>query len=172
MIIQADTRQKKKHHDAKEKYFKEQGIEVIHSKMLVGDYCIPGKGDICVDTKANITELYGNLIQDHARFHNEAVLSQKAGIKLIILIENKDGIKCVDDVRLWKNPRYFYYFKEKKKAINNGTKEPKPPASNIQLIKIMHSMTRDYGVQFLFCTPEEAGAKVIELLKGEYDGRL
>lgn len=167
MIIQSDTRQKKKHHEIKEKYFAEQGIKIVNSKMLVGDYCIPSKGNVAVDTKANISELYSNLIQQHARFHNECVLAQEAGIKLYIVIENKDGIKCIEDVKNWKNPQMFKYYKERNKALKEGRKEPKPPASNIQLIKIMHSMTRDYGVEFLFCKPCEAGAEVIRLLTKE-----
>ena len=166
MIIQADTRQKKNHHTAKEKYFAEQGIRVIHYGMPVGDYCIPSQGGIVVDTKANISELYGNLIHDHKRIHNEIVLAMDAGIKLYILVENSDGIKCVEDLKNWKNPQMLRYYKAKKQAQAKGLKEPKPPASNIQLIKIMHSMTRDYGVEFLFCTPQEAGQRVIDLLLG------
>lgn len=166
MIIQADTRQKKKHHTVKEKYFESSGIRVVNSKMLVGDYCIPSQGNIAVDTKANISELYGNLIQQHDRFHNESVLAQDAGIKLYILVENKDGVKCVEDLKKWKNPQMFRYYKARKQALAKGLKEPKPPASNIQLIKIMHSMARDYGVEFVFCTPNEAGQRVIDLLTG------
>lgn len=173
MIIQADTRQKKKHHTVKEKYFAEQGIKVINHKMVVGDYQIFSKGDICVDTKANISELYGNLIQQHARFHNECVLAQEGGVKLYILIENKDGVKCVDDLEGWKNPQISRHKKAVRMAKVNGTKEPKPPASNEQLIKIMQTMTMNYGVEFVFCTPSEAGQRVIDLLtegKGLQDG--
>lgn len=168
MIIQCDTRQKRKHHDAKERYFREQGHELVMSKMLVGDYCIPSNGSVVVDTKADLSELYSNLIQQHARFHNECVLAQKAGIKLYILIENKNGIKSVEDVIKWKNPQFFRYYKAKHKAERMGSKEPKPPASNVQLIKIMRSMTKDYGVEFVFTSPEKAGAEVLRLLgKGE-----
>ena len=164
MIIQADTRQKRKHHTLKEKYFEEQGIKVVNSKMLVGDYCIPSNGSVVVDTKADISELYGNLIQQHDRFHNECVLAQEAGIKLYILIENKDGVKCIEDLEKWKNPQMFRYRKACRLAKANGKKEPKPPASNVQLMKIMHSMSRDYGVEFVFCTRQNAGAEVIRLL--------
>ena len=173
MIIQADTRQKKKHHTAKEKHFASQGIRVVSSKMLVGDYCIPSQGNIAVDTKADISELYGNLIQQHDRFHNECVLAQDAGIKLYILVENKDGVKCVDDLEGWKNPQISRHKKAVRMAKVNGTKEPKPPASNEQLIKIMQTMTMNYGVEFVFCTPNEAGQRVIDLLtegKGLQDG--
>lgn len=164
LIIQSDTRQKRKHHELKEKYFEEQGHKIIHSKLLVGDYAIPSDGSVVVDTKADISELYGNLIQQHDRFHNECVLAKEAGIKLYILIENKDGVKCVDDIKKWKNPQMFRYYKAKRKAERDGLKPPKPPASNVQLVKIMQSMTRDYGVEFLFCKPMESGAEVIRLL--------
>lgn len=158
-IIQCDTRQKRSHHANKERYFEECGYKLVHSKMLVGDYCIPSNGSVVVDTKADLSELYSNLIQQHDRFHRECVLAQKAGIKLYILVENKDGFKTPQDIKDWKNPQYFRYYKLKRMG-----KASKPPASNIQLIKIMHSMTRDYGVEFLFCSPQESGAKVLELL--------
>lgn len=164
MIIQADTRQKRKHHENKENYFRDQGIEIVHSKMLVGDYCIPSQGNVAVDTKGSVSELYSNLIQDHQRFHNECVLAQKAGIRLIILVENKDGIRGAEELKRWKNPQMFRYYKMRKKASAEGQKEPKPPASNIQLVKIIHSMSRDYGVEFIFCRPEEAGRLVVKLL--------
>ena len=124
-----------------------------------------------VDTKANIAEIYGNLIQQHDRFHDECVLAQEAGIKLYILIENKGGVKRVDDLKKWKNPQYIRYWQKKKKAEEDGEIfKQRPPADNAQLIKIMHSMNRDYGVEFVFCTPQEAGAKVLELLGVSADG--
>lgn len=162
MIIQCDTRQKRKHHDMKERYFESQGHKLVHSKMLVGDYCVPSNGSICVDTKANLSELYSNLIQQHQRFKAECVLAQEAGIKLHILVENNDGIKSVQDVTNWKNPQMFRYYKARRKNPSQ-----KPPASNVQLIKIMHAMTRDYNVEFHFCAPDESGKRVIELLMVE-----
>lgn len=168
-VIQSDSRQKRKCHEAKEKYFAEQGIKVINSKMVCGDYCLPTNQSVVIDTKANITELYGNLIQDHERFRNECILAQELGMKLIVLVENKDGITMAAELTKWKNPQYFRYWKAKKKADKTGVKPPKPPASNIQLIKIMHSMNRDYGVEFRFCKPEEAGEIIIEILEGLID---
>lgn len=164
MIIQVDTRQKKNHHKLKERWFEENGIECVSARLLVGDYAIPSRMNVSVDTKADLSELYSNLIQQHARFHNECVLAQKAGIKLYILIENKVGIRSIDDVIKWKNPQFFRYYKAKRKAERMGLKPPKEPASNVQLIKIMRSMTRDYGVEFRFCTPQESGAEVLRLL--------
>lgn len=167
--IQSDSRQKRNHHRAKERYFESRGYTIVNSKMLVGDYMIPSRGNVVCDTKADCGELYSNLIQDHARFHNECVLAKEAGIKLYVVIENEHGFKKPDDIRDWKNPQYYRYLKARAKAKQMGAKEPKAPASNIQLIKIMHSMTRDYGVEFIFTSKADAGKIVLELL-GETGG--
>lgn len=169
MLLQVDTRQKRGHHKAKEKWFAENGITTVSSKLLVGDYALPSKMKISVDTKASISELYTNLIQQHDRFHNECTLAQEAGIKLYILIENNEGVSCVEDLKNWENPLMLKYWKTKKNAQKTGAKVPKPPVSNVQLIKIIHAMSRDYGVEFLFCKPEDAGMEIIRLLNGEGD---
>lgn len=164
MVIQIDTRQQmhKKHHEIKEQWLIDNGHEVIHSKCLVGDYICPSNGSIAVDTKQSCTELYSDLIQDHKRFRKECVLAQQCGIKLVILVENKDGFTELRDILKWENPQMFRYWKAKR----NGSKQ-KPPASNITLLKIMSSMHRDYGVEFCFCKTEDAGSKIIELLGGD-----
>lgn len=166
MIIQIDTRQKmqKKHHKMKEKWFTDNGHTIVKSKCLVGDYVCPSNGSISVDTKQNCSELYQDLIQDHARFHNECVLAQQCGIKLIILVENTDGFKKSDDIMKWKNPQMYRFWKAKRKAERDGSKIPKPPASNLQLLKIMNSMSRDYGVEFQFCHPTVCAERIVELL--------
>ena len=167
-IIQIDTRQqmKRKHHQIKEKYFTDSGWTVVHSKLIVGDYALPSNMAVSVDTKKDCSELYQDLIQDHARFHNECVLAKECGIQLIILVENKEGFKKPEDILQWKNPQYFRYKKACRIAKANGKKPPRPPASNVQLLKIMHSMSRDYGVRFEFCSTQEAGPRIIELLTG------
>lgn len=168
MVIQIDTRQQmhKKHHEIKEQWFIDNGHEVVHSKCLIGDYVCPSNGSVAVDTKQSCSELYSDLIQDHRRFHDECVNAQRYGIRLYILVENNDGFTNPDDILKWKNPQMFRYWKAKRKAEKNGDKIPKPPAGNVQLLKIMHSMHRDYGVDFLFCKTEDAGLKIVELLGG------
>lgn len=162
MIIQQDTRQKQKHHLTKEKWFADHDIKVVNSKMIVGDYCIPSDGSISVDTKKDIGELYQNLIQSHNRFSAECQLADELGIKLYILIENEDGITCVDEIMKWKNPQYFVWLKKQRQGI-----KCKPPANNLTLKKIMYSMSKKYGVTFLFCHPLESAEKIVELLTQE-----
>lgn len=171
-IIQCDTRQKLKHHERKETYFESVGYRLIRAKLLVGDYALPNKTDVSVDTKQNIGELYNNLIQQHERFRAECQLAQDCGIKLVILVENDQDIREIDGVKRWKNPRMYNYYRKRSVYMRKGMKPPPPPASNMQLVKIMWSMTKKYGVEFQFCSPEDAGRKVLEILEGtdEVDG--
>ena len=173
MVIQIDTRQQmnKKHHKIKEQWFIDNGHEVVHSKCLVGDYVCPSNGSVAVDTKQNCTELYNDLINDHRRFSAECSNAQKWGVKLYILVENKYGYTRPEDIIRWKNTRVSIYHKMRKKAEREGTTPPKPPASNIQLLKIMHTMSKKYGVTFMFCSVEEAGQKIVDILTGENDGK-
>lgn len=159
MIIQEDTRQKKAHHLNKERWFENHGIKVVHSKMLVGDYCIPSDGSISVDTKKDIGELYQNLIQSHARFVRELSLAQELGIKLYILVENEDGIKDIDGLKNWKNPQYFVWLKKQRQGI-----KCKPPVKNIQLVKMIYTIQSKYDCEFLFCAPYESAERIVELL--------
>lgn len=167
-IIQIDTRQKlnKHHHIAKEKYFESVGYKIVRSKCLVGDYCFPNNGSISVDTKQSIGELYQDLVQDHDRFKRECILAQECGIKLHVLVENKECFRKVEQIKLWKNPLMFAYLKRKNLAIKNHEKPPKPPVSNIQLIKMMSTMEKEYGVEFHFCPIKDAGKMVLQLLNG------
>lgn len=169
MIIQIDSRQKmnQKHHKIKEQWFVDNGHEVVKSKCLVGDYICPSNGSVAVDTKQNCMELYNNLIQDHSRFHNECENAQRYGIKLHILIENDHGYTEPEDILRWVNPQWKYYWNEKRKAEKHGGKVRKPPAKNVQLLKIMHSMNKKYGVVFEFCKTEDAGKRIVEILTGQ-----
>jgi len=258
LILIEDMGQKIGHHDIKNQYWKSQGIEVKRLPSPVGDYFLMsdkvqdvinrklkrglslkkmdflGSYNVSVDTKEDMQELYQNLINSHDRFRDELVLAQNSNIKLIILIENTNGITCVDDVLSWFNPRlplwekdvrkifvdlqkqyykhdnamtffdkrdidirkgledeipkdfdkfvynqYFkqlkcisieeilLYFKSKKVAEYlklNDIKIKKKPASSEQLVKSMLSMQEKYGVEFLFCTPEDSGRVVVDLL--------
>ena len=163
MIIQQDTRQKKKHHTVKEQWFKNNGITIVNSKMLVGDYMIPSDGSVSVDTKKDCAELYSNLITQHDRFKAECELANECGIQLYVLVENEDGITCIDEILRWKNPQYIMYLAKQRRGI-----KIKPPVSNQQLLKIMHTMEKKYGVKFVFCHPFESGRKILELLGVDY----
>ena len=154
MIILEDTRQQAYKHNLKHMWFAHNGVEVIRTKLLVGDYMLYG-GNVAIDTKANIEEIANNIGgAEHVRFREECKLAQRVGAQLIILIENNNGYKCVDDVMAWVNPN------------------PNKTARSIEgprLVRAMKTMSERYGVRFQFCTPGESGRQIVELLGGEHE---
>jgi ribosome-associated protein len=136
-------------------------------KLKKMDFC--GIPRIAVDSKANMEEIYGNIIgKSHARFRDECILAKNNNCRLIVLIENENGINELSDVIFWENPRVkkYYYFKKMKeqgKALNVKLSS-KPPCSSKQLMATMETMQEKYGVEFRFCKKKEAGQKIIEIL--------
>lgn len=148
MAILEDSRQQAGKHEIKHKYFSNAGISVIRSKLPWGDYAAPPP--VSVDTKANMDEIAGNICgKEHKRFINECKAARDAGCKLIFLVENDLGITDISDVHTWINPRVVY--------SPNCVQGP-------QLQKAMETISERYGVRFEFCTPEEAGQKIVELI--------
>ena len=102
--IICDTRQKLKHHEQKERYFEEQGFNILRSKLPCGDYARMDNMSVVVDTKQDLQECVNNICgPEHERFKRECQLAAQNGIKLIILVE-QDGINDIRDVRKWHNP--------------------------------------------------------------------
>lgn len=169
MTIYEDTRQKIGEHQNIADYCRKHGIIVRRTKLEIGDYISPAP--VTVDTKQGMGEVYGNLVQDHDRFRNECIRAQEDGTLLVILIENDEGMSCLDDVERWDNPRVHEYYTKYAWALaarKNGktVKLPAPPINNKRLIRMMETMTERYGVQWAFCSYEETGAKVVEILSG------
>lgn len=150
-IILEDTRQKPE----KTAYIREQleelGYEVKRTKIYCGDYTFPTNQAICIDTKQDLQEVVGNVIQQHKRFREECIRAKEAGIQLVILV-TEPNIKTLSDVFGWYNPRRRY----SKKATTGR-----------QLGKILYSMREKYGVDFQFCEKDEVGKRIVEILGGD-----
>ena len=191
MILLEDTRNQTGKHDLKNAYFTEKGIEVRRTKLYVGDYTLPTNQSVCVDTKKDILELIGDICgPSHERFRDELLRAQESNIKLIILTENEAGyvnreqtiynkvVRNIDDLFSWKNPRLFIM--RNSDEIIGHWKNGKPRYKRVQanpgatkgatLAKCCLTMKEKYGVEFLFCSPEESGAKILELLGVDVDG--
>ena len=134
-------------HELKHKHFEEMGVELVRNMLPFGDYALPPS--VSVDTKADMAEIASNIGSDHKRFKRECIAAKEAGCQLIILVENDDGIRSVNDVHTWINPEIIY----RPRAITGE-----------RLEKAMKTMTERYGVRFEFCEPEEAAGRIIELL--------
>lgn len=243
LLLLEDTRQVELKHKIKHKWFIEHGIHWNRSALQCGDYQLPGKGDVAIDSKAGISELIGNIqframgkkeilskiydimetynintekisaldmlsiicdddsdrfaekeisdycfqndipegalkefqnlyIKRHGFFHRGLLRAKNYGVKLYILVENEDGVTDIDSLFRWVNPR-------RKIMVNSSevigyTKAGKPRYKKVQkypncmmgeqLAKACLTMEKKYGCTFLFCKPEEAAPKIIEIL--------
>lgn len=155
MVIQIDSREKVKAIKKIIAEFDKQKIECCISKLLVGDYMSLDNPKVIVDRKQNLSELCHNVCQDHERFRKELVRAQQYGIQLIILCEHGKDIESLEDIIFWENPR----LKKSPKATTGQT-----------LYNILSTLNRKYGVQFEFCTKEQTGKRIVELL-GENNGK-
>ena len=150
MVIIEDTRQQAGKHDTKHEWFAQNGVELVHSKIAFGDYCLPPK--VSIDTKENMDEIANNICgQAHKRFINECKAAKAAGCHLYILVENELGITDLSQVHEWQNPRVIY--------SPNCVQGPR-------LQKAMETIQERYGVTFLFCDPADSANIITELLRG------
>lgn len=155
MTIVQDTREKPQAVQKILAEFERQGIDVIRSKLFVGDYQNFDNPRTVVDRKQSLQEMCSNVVQDHKRFRAELLRAQERGIHIIVLVEHSKNIRTLEDVMHWVNPR----LKVSPLAV-----------SGERLYRILATMSKTYGVEFQFCTKDETGAKIIELLKGADDG--
>ena len=165
MVIQIDSREKAKAIKKILEEFDEQGVKYFVSKLWTGDYMNLDNPKVIVDRKQNLTELSSNICQDHDRFRRELIRAQENGIQLIILCEHGHDIKCLEDIIFWDNPRGT---KRVKKDGIWQTVETNALKGEV-MYKILTTLERKYGVRFEFCTKEETGNRIIEILRDGYD---
>ena len=149
-----DTRNQVGKHKNIEAYCKQQGIEIVRTKLLVGDYMLTGEGSggVSVDTKSlGVPELASNCFQEHERFRAECELAQRCGIQLIVLVEDVLPKGLLEN---WRSP-----------MGRDGL--PRYKFDPARLKKVMLTMQDKYGVKFRFCDGRSTGAQLIEYLKGE-----
>lgn len=172
MNIQIDSREKARAIRKIIKHFDDNGIKHFSSKLLVGDYMSLDNPRLIIDRKQNLQELCGNVCQQHERFKRELLKAIDAGIQLVILVEHGPDIKSVEDVYFWKNPRKheIRWKYENEKRVKYVVSEKAVDGN--QLYKSLCTIRDRYGVRFEFCTKNETGKRIIEILNGEdNDGR-
>lgn len=149
MIVQIDSREKSKAIRQILETFKTEGVNYYISKLFVGDYMNMDNPRLIVDRKQNLTEVCSNVCQDHDRFRSELMRANEVGIKIVILVEHGAGIKSIEDVQNWKNPR----LKKSPKAITGE-----------RLYKILKTIEAKYDCNFLFCEKKDTGKMILALL--------
>lgn len=112
-----------------------------------------------------IAEFQTLYVKRHGFFHRGLKRAQNSGIRLIVLVENKEGLKSIDDVFKWKNPRLRMQkwvttpSGERRKVL----KYPNATPGNT-LAKALRTMEERYQCEFRFCSPEEAGGIILSIL--------
>lgn len=148
-VIIEDSRQKRGKHEEKRVYFENQGIIVKRAQLPFGDYIV--LPSIAVDSKQDIIEVAQNLcgsVSERTRFAEEMKGAKMAGIKLVFLIEDKRFSEISD--------LYDVKMKLHSGKVVQGT----------QLATAISICEARYGCRFEFCSPEEAGYRIIEILEG------
>lgn len=151
MTIQIDSREHKWELARIQRQLTALGCKTIVSKLYVGDYQSLDNPRLVIDRKKDLLELCGNVTQQHERFQRELIKAQEADIRLIILIEHGGDIQSLEDVYFWDNPRLL---QSPKATTGQG------------LYKSLCTIRNRYNVRFEFCTKQETGKKIMELLDG------
>jgi len=175
IYLQEDSRQQANKHDLKNKYFQDNGIKVLRSKLPYGDYAIVGKSNLTIDTKMSALELFNCMTKDHIRFRNEIKGANDFGIGIVILIEETDYYATLDTFRDWY--RIPVWKSDGWQTSSNGTQrfkthrkgEPMTKVDVSAIVKAMKTMQEKYAVLFKFTTKERCGADIINILHNRYD---
>lgn len=166
-VLLEDTRNPAEKHKNVHEWAEREGITIIRTKLLVGDYTLPADQSTCVDTKYGMQEVYLNLVQQHERFRAECELAQKAGVMLIILVE-EGGLHGLTDVQTWRNPRRERWFRihaaHKAEKLMKVQIPKTPPIPSDRLFTMMQTMEERYGIEWAFCDKAETGARLWQLL--------
>lgn len=187
MLIGYDRAQKSGKHELKHRQLQELGHELVDIPCPVGDYVeitprmfevmrrrgaklkkmdLIGLISTSVDTKRDCEELYQCLVQSHARFSDECRLAFDNGIRLVILTENTEGIRSLEQFAKWKNREgWKRYSRAVRMADYRGKPKPKPPVPAEQLVKTMRTMAERYSVEFQFCDVRDTGRRIVEILE-------
>ena len=167
MQIQVDTREHKAEWERIQKQFDDMGIKYIRSKMYVGDYQSLDNPRLVIDRKKNLQELCGNVCQQHERFKAELIRALQQNIKIVILVEHGEDVKTLEDVWFWENPRKH----EIRWRMVNGkrvrTVQSEKAVDGSQLYRSLKTIKDRYNVDFVFCTKEQTGQKIVEILNND-----
>ena len=181
--IWEDSLQQRGKHDLKHDWWTAHGVTIVRCRfdgkhdvpVSFGDYYREG-ANIVIDTKRDIAEIAKNINgREHDRFKRECVRARDSGYRLIILVENREGVHCLRDLLTWINNhcQCCGEFRKKRctpddslKCAKHGTRKP---IQGARLARAMATMSVRYGVRFEFCTPHESAKRICELLGVRYD---
>lgn len=177
----------------KHEQIKRLGGELIPVPLPFGDYCriteemqdfLDSKKTITkkdlidmiplsIDTKKDLSELYGNVCAQHERFRKELLKPINHNSKLIILCEHGADVQCLEDVYFFYQPETLRW-KWSTRKVNGKTVRFRESyiqreIKGISLFRSLCTIRARYNVRFEFCTKDQTGKRILELL-GEDNG--
>lgn len=148
MKVICDTRDKEHAVQHILQYFDRHGIEWERRKLDTGDYMLDDKPNLVIDRKQSLTELGHNLLsRDRERFYREIRRARDQGIRLVILCEEGNSIRNIEDLKNWK-PKYG-------------------KISGRSLADAIFRLEIGYGVPTFFCGKRSTGKRILEILTDE-----
>lgn len=154
MAVIVDTREKPRAIKNILAEFDRRGVEYVRRKLNFADYFNPARPDIIIDRKQTLCEVATNVTTDRKRLVREIERCNRAGCKMVFLVEHGNNIRRLEDVIKWRNPR----LKVSPLAV-----------SGERLYRIMRAMELYYGIEWQFCNKQSTGRKIIELLGADCD---
>ena len=166
MQVQVDTREHKSEWERIHKQFDTLGVQYFRSKLYVGDYQSLDNPRLVIDRKKDLNELCGNGCQQHDRFKAELIRAMQQNIKIVILVEHGEDVKSLEDVYFWENPRKHEVIWKTVNGNRVKTVRSAKAIDGMQLYKSLCTIRDRYNVDFEFCTKEETGKRIVEILGG------
>lgn len=145
MII-CDTREKKNQKILE--YFESHKIPYIVQMLKTGDYMDAENPGVVVERKQNLGELMHNMCSpDKGRFWREIRRAHEEGIRFVVLCEHGGNFTDIKDVA-----KYRDRFSK---------------ISGRELMNRIYKAQIAYGIDFQFCSREETGGRIVEILRNK-----
>lgn len=175
-VIEEDSRQQRGKHAEKHRWWADHGVTCLERcrALPFGDYVTDGS-NIAVDTKRDVRELAMDAGRDHARFRRELERARDAGWRLVVLTENRDGVRSAADLARWVNPTC-----RRCELAHTGHCHPldagrcdmyglrQRPLSGERFARMIATLSSRYGAVFEFCDPSRSAERICELLGVRY----
>lgn len=171
MNIQVDSREHESEWKRIKKQFDKLKVSYFRSKLYVGDYQSLDNPRLVIDRKKDLQELYGNICQQHERFKAELLRAMESNIKIIILCEHGEDVKCLEDVYFFYQPPTERWHIVTQEIAGHKVKVKEKYMQNEilgeKMYKAFRTIQERYNVDFVFCNKNETGKRIVELLSND-----
>lgn len=168
-VIYEDTRNKVGAHELKNGWWRAHGVEVVRKKLDAGDYARDGS-NVLVDTKKDVQELVMDIGRDHARFSREVERAERAGCRLVILVEQHQEFRDRRKLAAWRSTVCGRCRVRGCDPTSDRCRAHRfKPMQGATAAKIIETMEREHLVRFRFCNRRDTARVICEMLGVEYE---